>query len=348
MIIDVRSPAEYAHARIPGAKLLPLFSDEERKTVGTLYKQVSRQKAIKAGLQFFGPKMVVMVEQVEQWLAEHQLQNPGAGGKAPKNPRIVVHCWRGGMRSAGVAWLLDLYGFSVFTLQGGYKAFRHWCLDQLEKDYPFRIIGGFTGSGKTAFLQHLSALGETIVDLESLAAHKGSAFGNIRMPAQPSQEMFENLLALALHTALAQVCEGGAIWMEDESQRIGDVNIPTAFFRKMRQAPLVFADIPFEERLSYIVQDYGKGDTEKLVNAIIRISKRLGGLETKHAIQCLLDNDLRGSFAILLRYYDKWYQKGLDAHQTTLSEPMHRIALAKSGDAEAARAILSLFSGKTT
>lgn len=117
LVLDVRSPGEYQHAHIPGAQLLALFTDEERKIVGTAYKQQSRQKAIKIGLQFFGPKMVGMIEQVEQWCA--------ARNKEAERPTVLVHCWRGGMRSAGVAWLLDLYGFNVITLVGGYKTYRH-------------------------------------------------------------------------------------------------------------------------------------------------------------------------------------------------------------------------------
>lgn len=323
-MIDVRSPAEYEHAHIPGALSLPLFSNEERKVVGTAYKQESREKAIKIGLKYFGPNMVKMVEQVEQWMQE----NPAAAAEK----KVVVHCWRGGMRSAGVAWLLDLYGFKVFTIKGGYKSFRQWSLQQFEKDYPFKIVGGYTGSGKTVVLQQLKKLGEKVIDLEGLASHKGSAFGSINMPAQPSQEMFE--LQLAFHLYHAQLAAPKSIWMEDESQRIGLVNIPTPLFKKMRQADLYFLDIPFEERLSHIVQDYGKGDIDKLVNAIIRIQKRLGGLETKNAIQCLLEQDLRGCFAILLRYYDKWYLKSFEQHKEEVTSPCKVLPLSSTNAVE--------------
>ncbi|HSC53899.1 MAG TPA: tRNA 2-selenouridine(34) synthase MnmH [Phnomibacter sp.] len=344
LVIDVRSPDEYAHAQIPGAYSLPLFSNEERKQVGTAYKQESRENAIKIGLKFFGPKMVSIVEQVEAWKQEMQATAKKNGhthkGEQPTEFPIVVHCWRGGMRSAGIAWLLDLYGFKVYTIRGGYKVFRQWCLQQLEKEYPFKILGGYTGSGKTAVLHQLKKLGENMIDLEGLASHKGSAFGSINMPKQPSQEMFENQLALALHQTGQQGQK--AIWLEDESQRIGSINIPTVLFRSMRKADLYFLDIPFAERLNLIVQDYGKGDIEKLVNAIIRIQKRLGGLETKNAIQCLLDQDLEGCFTILLRYYDKRYAKSLELHIEELAKPYCCIASESTNAADNAYRLLQL------
>lgn len=315
-VLDVRSPAEFAHAHIPGAHSLPLFTDEERKVVGTAYKQKSRETAIKIGLDYFGGKMRRLVEAVEAL-------------QPPQQQPLLVHCWRGGMRSAGVAWLLDLYGWEVYTLKGGYKAFRRWALEQFEQTYPLRILGGYTGSGKTEVLQALQQAGAVVIDLEALARHKGSAFGNIGMPPQPSQEQFENLLALQLHQCrqqLQQPTAGDAvIWLEDESQRLGDVNMPIHFWRQMRQQPLWFLDIPFDERLRHIVQEYGKLDRERLVNAIIRIRKRLGGLETREAINALVEDRIEDSFRILLTYYDKWYDKGLQ-NRDDLASLLHRIA----------------------
>lgn len=290
-VIDVRSPGEYNHAHIPGALSLPLFNDEERKVVGTTYKQQSRENAIKIGLDYYGSKMRTMVEQVEEWLKDKQ------------DKTVLVHCWRGGMRSAGVAWLLDLYGFKVYTLVGGYKAFRTKVLGEFKKPYSFNIIGGYTGSGKTEVLHKMSGC---IIDLEAIAGHRGSAFGAIAGVEQPTQEMFENRLALQL------MQHGGqSIWLEDESQRVGHVNIPHELWKKMRASQVYFLDIPFEERLQYIVAGYGKKDKEKLINAIIRIQKRLGPLETKTAINHLLEDKLSDCFAILLKYYDKQYKKGL-------------------------------------
>ena len=299
-VLDVRSPGEYDHAHIPGAFSLPLFTDEERKQVGTAYKQESREKAIKTGLKYFGKKMVKMVEEAEA-VANSKSQ-------IPNSKTVLVHCWRGGMRSAGVAWLLDLYGFKVYTLAGGYKAYRNHVLQQFDKEYNIRIIGGYTGSGKTYVLKELQKRGEAIIDIEGIANHKGSAFGNIGMPKQPSQEMFENLFASHLSTIGQQ---SSILWMEDESQRIGDVNIPSNFFRYMRTKPVFFLDIPFEERLKHIVEEYGKLDKERMVNAIIRIQKRLGGLEAKNAVNFLMEGNMTECFSILLRYYDKWYGKSM-------------------------------------
>jgi tRNA 2-selenouridine synthase len=335
-VIDARSPGEYEHASIPGAYSLPLFDNEERAVVGTAYKQQSKQQAIKIGLDFFGKKMVGMVEEVEK-IVDDRCKMTDERRETPvptttNRKTIFVHCWRGGMRSAGVAWLLDLYGFDVYTIVGGYKAFRKWVLQQFEKKYHLNILGGYTGSGKTEVLKELRKLGEKVIDLEGLANHKGSAFGNIGMPLQPSQEMFENKLAIELwknskESERSDVKSENnelqtanrplqiAFWLEDESQRIGSVNIPIPLWNQLRSMPVYFLDIPFEERLEYIVKDYGKGDKEKLINAIVRIKKRLGPLETKTAVNFLLEDELKESFSVLLKYYDKYYTKGLQSRE---------------------------------
>lgn len=308
-VLDVRSPGEFNHAHIPGAYSFPLFTDEERKVVGTTYKQKSREEAIKTGLDFFGVKMKKMVEEAELFIQNHHSKNntPSSNDQQASNI-ILVHCWRGGMRSAGVAWLLDLYGFKVYTLIGGYKVFRKWALEQFEKNYSLQVIGGNTGSGKTYVLNALLKKNESIIDLEALANHKGSAFGNIGMPKQPSQELFENKLAVELFFISEKQ---KPIWVEDESQRIGDVNIPINFWKMMRTKPLFFLDIPFEERLNHITEEYGNLDKEKLINAVLRIKKRLGGLETKESVNALNEGRIKDCFRILLTYYDKWYSKGL-------------------------------------
>jgi tRNA 2-selenouridine synthase len=310
-VLDVRSPGEYAHAHIPGAQSLPLFGDEERVVVGTAYKQQNREKAIKIGLDYFGVKMRPMVEEVEALFAAAKKKGP-VDGEEQEEKAVLVHCWRGGMRSAGVAWLLDLYGFKVYTLVGGYKAYRNWVLQQFEKQYNFNILGGYTGSGKTLVLKELKVKGKPIIDLEGLAHHKGSAFGALGELPQPKQEMFENLLAGALADHLNNnPNENNPVFLEDESQRIGNLTIPNQIWLQMRNSPVYFLDIPFEERLNYLTEEYGGFEKEKLVNATIRIQKRLGGLETKNAINHLLENNVGECFRILLKYYDKGYTKGL-------------------------------------
>ena len=300
-VIDVRSEAEFNHAHIPSANNLPLFNNDERAAVGTIYKQQSRELAIKKGLEYFGPKMKDMVVFAEDLIAKTD----------PSNKTLLIHCWRGGMRSAGVAWLLDLYGFKVYTLVGGYKAFRNWVLAQFLNKEKFRILGGYTGSGKTIVLSALKQSGAAVVDLEGLAGHKGSAFGNIGLPKQPSQEMFENKLAVAiLHVKEINPTE--EIWLEDESQRIGTVNIPQPMWEHVRSCRVFFLDIPFPQRVNYLVDTYGKLDKVELGEAIKRIQKRLGGLETKMALAFLEEDNIRDCFSILLKYYDKQYSKGLE------------------------------------
>ncbi len=303
-ILDVRSPGEYAHAHIPGAISLPLFADEERKVVGTAYKQQGKQAAIKLGLEYFGVKMRSMVEEVERICGSYELENP------PSTKRtILVHCWRGGMRSAGVAWLLDLYGYRVLTLIGGYKIYRNWVLDQFKESYSFHVLGGYTGSGKTILLHELEKRGAACINLEALANHKGSALGALGEKRQPSQEMFENLLASALIKANAK--EAG-IYIEDESQRIGNLQIPMPLWYTMRKMHVYFLDIPFETRLDYITDEYSIHPKESIVESIYRIQKRLGGLETKLAVQSIQEGNFKEGFRILLKYYDKYYTKGLN------------------------------------
>ena len=315
-VIDVRSPGEYNHAHIPGASSLPLFTDEERKIVGTAYKQQSREQAIKIGLEYFGPKMRMMVEEVESLVKRKE---PGLTTHDSRH--LLIYCWRGGMRSGAVSWLLDMYGFKVYTLVGGYKKFRNYVLDTFKLPLQLKILGGYTGSGKTELLKTLQQNGETVIDLEGLANHKGSAFGNIGLPKQPGQEMFENLLNCQFRSAICQSVtlksapntqqRTPAIWLEDESQRIGQVNIPHELWKNMRQSPVYFLDIPFEERLKHIVQEYGKLDPEKVIDAITRISQKLGNLNAKTAILLLKEGKIAESFDILLKYYDKFYFKSL-------------------------------------
>jgi tRNA 2-selenouridine synthase len=318
-VIDVRSPGEYNHAHIPGAYSLPLFTDEERKIVGTVYKQQSREAAIKIGLDFFGPKMKKMVEEAVSLVGKREAGVFNSRLKTPGS--VLIYCWRGGMRSAGVAWLMDLYGFKVYTLIGGYKKFRNYVLDTFKIPFQFKILGGYTGSGKTEILKALKEKNENVIDLEEIAKHKGSAFGDIGMPKQPTQEMFENILSCELRAIgcgqkeisdhRSRNWESGGIWLEDESQRIGFVNIPHDLWKTMRQSPVYFLNIPFEERLKHIVEEYGGLNKEKMINAIGRIRERLGGLNAKTAIQLLEEGNTSESFRILLKYYDKQYLKGL-------------------------------------
>jgi tRNA 2-selenouridine synthase len=291
IIIDVRSPGEFDYANIPGAVNIPLFTNEERVVVGTAYKKVSKEDAIKIGLDYFGPKMSKIIIEVEQLLQSREHKG------------VHVHCWRGGMRSGGVAWLLDLYGIDVSLFKGGYKAYRNEVLSTFSKSYNLINICGYTGSGKTKKLNALKAEGHQTIDLEHLACHKGSAFGHIGLVHQPSQEMFENKLALEL----MRLDPTKPIYIEDESIRIGQVAIPKPFFLSMRNATREEIVVPFESRLDAVLSEYGHLEQAELIAAIERIKKRLGGLETQNAINHIKSGDVKSAFVILLKYYDKYY-----------------------------------------
>jgi len=291
-ILDVRAPAEYAQGHIPGALSLPLFTDEERARIGTTYKQVNPDKAILLGLDFFGPKMRAMVEQV-------RLLAPGQ--------EVRLHCWRGGMRSGAVQWLLELGGLKVNLLDKGYKDYRHWALAEFARPRQLRVLGGYTGSGKTAVLHALAAQGEPVLDLEGLANHLGSSFGALGQPPQPTQEQFENELA----AALAALPPDKPIWVEDESRNIGSLTIPTTLFAQMQAAPLVVLDVPQAARVRYLAGSYGRQDAAGLAAAVLRLRKRLGGLVTKEALGAIADGDMPRMVELVLAYYDKTYGFGL-------------------------------------
>jgi tRNA 2-selenouridine synthase len=292
ILIDVRSPGEYAQGHIPGAFSLPLFSDEERKVVGTLYKQESQEKAFLQGLDFVGPKMSGFVVQAKKW----------ADGK-----KIFLYCWRGGMRSQSMAWLLKSAGLEVFTLKGGYKNFRKEVLERPLIFPDLLILGGFTGSRKSQILRLLKEKGQDVIDLEALAHHKGSAFGGIGEGPQPTQEQFEN--ELFLHDCFWK--NSSLVWLEDESKAIGKLRISNALFEKMRISPLIFLKSDPETRVRFILENYGKADPEDLRNSILKLKKRLGGLRMKIALEALDNQDIKTSAAIILEYYDQGYSHGL-------------------------------------
>ena len=331
-VLDVRSPGEYVHAHIPRAVPLPLFSDEQRKNIGTAYKHQSRQLAVNIGLEYFSDRMKVLPVEAEKLLNNWKRNKGIENATLIANP-VLVHCWRGGMRSGAVAWLLNLYGFKIYTLRGGYKSFRNWAISQFEKEYKLNILGGYTGSGKTNLLLSMKNNGNFVIDLEGVANHKGSAFGSLGEHPQPSQEMFENLLAMKLYRISCAIEKNKSksgnseispeIWIEDESRHIGSVGIPGSFWDQMRKSALFFLDIPFEERLLQIVENYGSYNKNDLVDSIMKIKKRLGGLETKNAIDFLMDDKVNECFSILLHYYDKLYNNSLykrENHETLLNK----------------------------
>jgi len=320
-IIDVRSPGEFQRGHIPGAFNIPLFSDEERAHIGTVYKQRSSSEALELGYRYVTPKL--------DWFVEESR-------KVAPQGTVIVHCWRGGMRSEAFAGHLHEHGFQkVYRIRGGYKAFRNYVLSSFEQPFPLLVLGGYTGSGKTLILHELENIGWQAIDLEGLANHKGSAFGSIGQKQQPTVEHFENLL----FDRLRKLDTNREIWVEDESHNIGKVKIPLAFYRQMQQAPLFFVDIPVEKRIEQLVADYGKCDDKQLADAIVRITKRLGGQNAKLALEFLSQKNYGEVARITLAYYDKSYRKALDLRNPNR---ITRIPLPDTHAAENANQILRI------
>ncbi len=287
-IIDVRSPGEYAEGHIPGAVNLPLFNDVERAEVGTLYKKQGKQAAIERGLEIVGPKMAGFVRDAR---------------KISRNGKLLVHCWRGGMRSESMAWLFERTGIECYLLSGGYKAYRNF---QLEKvgDLPHLIVlEGHTGSGKTEILKNLNALGEQIIDLEGLAHHRGSVFGGIGQLEQPTTQQFQN----NLFAQVFALDKSRRVWIEGESQTIGRVFLPDPLWQKMNLAEIVAIEVPRQDRINRLVCEYGSLPKEQMHSAIISISKRLGETRTREISNDYLDENLALVADKLLEYYDKSY-----------------------------------------
>lgn len=291
VLLDVRTPAEYEKAHIPGAQNLPIFSNEERVKVGTTYKQVSKEDAILLGFELAGPKFRSYIETALQLAPER---------------KVVLYCWRGGMRSGVMAWALSLYGFDVAVIEGGYKSYRRWALEQFEEEYDLLVLGGMTGSHKTEILKELKNLKEQTIDLEGLACHHGSAFGSMGHPVeQPAQEQFENDFALLL----SQFDKSKKIWVEDESHAIGRVQVPDAFWRRMQNCSLIELQMPSEERVDFLTEEYGCLEPSFLIDSILRIQKRLGPEQTKRAIKAVEEGEMRLFVEEVLSYYDKMYRK---------------------------------------
>lgn len=295
-VFDVRTNSEFIKGHIPEAHNLPLFTDDERAIVGTIYNKQGREKAILQGLDFVGPRMRSMVETIE---------------KETNSRSVLIHCWRGGMRSGSVAWLVNFFGYEIYTLDGGYKSFRNHVINQFEKKYPFVVIGGRTGSGKTKILHQLKANNQQIIDLEGLGNHKGSAFGAIGQPQQPRQEHFENMLG----TELGKLDLSKPVFIEDESRKVGGLQIPNPIWDQLRNSPVIFIDVPLQHRINYLVAEYGKEDLTELGKSILRIRENLGGANTKLAVDFLGQNDLENCCKILLDYYDKTYDYGLSIRE---------------------------------
>jgi len=319
-VADVRSPAEFEAGHIPGAVSIPLFSNEERAEIGTLYKRTGREAAIERGLELVGPKMAGFVKQAKRIAPDRQL---------------LVHCWRGGMRSENMAWLFELSGFRVDVLHGGYKAYRRFIRERLGSFEKLLVLGGKTGSGKTEVLESIGKLGPQIIDLEKLACHKGSAFGDLGQDKQPTTEQFEN----DLFQAVDGFDPGETTFLEDESRGIGKVSLPDYFYANIRASRVVFIDVPKDVRIRRLVKEYAGFSEEKLAAAITRIQKKLGGLNCKLALEALQEKNYAVVTDILLTYYDKAYLKGLSMRER---DKVYHLEIPEDKPDQVASAVLDL------
>ena len=319
-VVDVRSPGEFTQGHIPGAINIPLFSDDERAIVGTLYKQQGRTEAIQRGLEFATDKADALAESIAE-----------AAGESP----FVIHCWRGGMRSRGVARLCDQRNLKPKLLNGGYKSFRQLVLQSFEQRRQIVLLTGKTGTGKTILLEKLHDAGEQTIDLEGLAVHRGSVFGAIPGRDQPTTEQFENLLfpQWQLLDPLRPV------WIEGESQAIGRVHVPHHLFQQMVSAPIALVEASRESRIKFLLKDYQVVSDKDLIEAVQRLKKRLGGLRLQQAIDAIQAGNRHEFANLTLDYYDKSYGKAL---QHRHSDEIHTVSMECPADSNAVAPLIKL------
>jgi tRNA 2-selenouridine synthase len=289
-LVDVRSESEYLAGHIPSAVNIPILNDTERIIVGTSYKKHGQVHAIREGFRLVGPRLIDIITSAQ-----------GIGEE------FLVHCWRGGMRSSNFCQFVGMAGMKTHQLHGGYKAYRQHAVEAFGKKYPFLVVAGLTGSGKTEILRALHGLGEQVIDLEGLANHKGSVFGGLGQPAQPSTEQFQNDLFEALH----QLDPARRIWIEDESIAVGKIFLPSPFWQTMCESPLVVVSVPREVRLKRLTEEYGSADRDEFAKALQGITKKLGGQNYNAAIKELTLNNMSAAIDIILNYYDKAYANSL-------------------------------------
>lgn len=287
-VVDVRSPLEFGAGHIPDAINIPLFNNDERAIVGTKYKKEGRIPAIVEGIKLAGPAMHDKLQKALQ---------------VAQNGRLLVHCWRGGMRSEAMAWLFSLADIQTEVLEGGYKAYRHHILESLSENREMIILGGMTGSGKTQILSYLKEKGHQVIELEKLANHKGSAFGALGQPSQPSTEQFAN----DLYHEWSRLNRNTPVWIEDESRNIGTVFLPEGFYNNMQTAKTIVVLMDIDTRMPRLMEEYSKYPPELLKASVMKISKRLGGDNTRDALQAIDSGNIAGAIEISLIYYDKTY-----------------------------------------
>ncbi len=291
-LVDVRSPSEFLAGHIPGAFNIPLFSDSERKAVGTLYSNSGRRVSVIEGLKLAGPSLYQKLQEAVN---------------IASSDKLLVHCWRGGMRSEAMAWLFSLAGIETSVLEGGYKSYRRLVIDNLSSCRKMLVLGGLTGSGKTGIIKYLAETGNHAIDLEGLANHKGSAFGSLDRIPQPTSEHFGNLLFSAINKSH----NGKPLWIEDESSNIGTVFLPEKFYLNMQESPTIVLLMDIETRLPRLLEEYSCYPADVLASSVERIRRRMGGDNASAAISAIRRGDFASAIRIVLRYYDKSYLHGL-------------------------------------
>jgi tRNA 2-selenouridine synthase len=290
-VFDSRSEIEYIHAHIPGALNIPLLNNDERKEVGTLFRQKGREAAVLAGFRLVGPRFHEIILRANELAPEKE---------------VMLYCWRGGMRSQIMTWLLQMNGFRVITLKGGYKAYRHWVGDAVNRPMQTIILGGPTGSGKTEILDAIKERGEQVLQLEALANHRGSAFGSLGKGNQPSNEQFENSISMEW----MRFESNRPVWIENESRSIGSCILPLTTYSLIRNSILIEIEIGLEKRKQRILEEYGKFPVETLAETTRKIGKRMGPQHMKQALIYLESGDKEAWLDIVLDYYDKQYSYG--------------------------------------
>lgn len=332
LLVDVRSPAEYEHTTIPGAINVPLFSNEERHRVGLCYKQEGRRQARRLGVEIVSPKIPALIAAVEQ-------------GLKTAAPPVVVFCWRGGMRSQALTTFLNLAGIPARQLEGGHKAFRRHVCRFFEQGSWGRllVLRGLTGVGKTRLLQRLQDEGEPVIDLEALAHHRGSAFGSLGLPPQPSQKWFE----AQLWDRLRRIPPGGYALLEGESRHIGRIILPERVFAAMQKEVSLWVEAPMERRIDVILGDYPARDQlrEAFVRPIEAIRPILGRARTAELLQLLEAGRWRELVhALMVDYYDPRYLHTLPEQRVRVWAPDEKTGLLNLK--EAVRRVLSSPSGQ--
>jgi tRNA 2-selenouridine synthase len=301
-VIDARSPSEFALDHIPGAINCPVLDDEERRIVGTIYKQTGAFEARRVGGAMVAAN-----------LARHLRER---FADQPANWRPLVYCWRGGLRSGSMVTWLRLVGWDAQQLAGGYKSFRQHVLAQIEATVPklqLRVICGATGSAKTRVLQALAARGEQVLDLEHCASHKGSLLGALPGVPQPSQKQFETRIA----TCFDALDLSRTLYVEGESARIGRLSVPIPLVAHMRAAACIEIQADSAARLAYLLRDYAYlgDDRAALAAQLDRLKEMQGKAVVQRWQEWALEGDLPPLFAELMAlHYDPHYERSQARH----------------------------------